>query len=112
MEADKSSKIEPMPLTLVKSLIETHSPRLHGEIEEIDELCQTASLGQVHRANLKNGPRGRHQSSIPWCRRGTPSTVLPLRKAAAFGPPKKYQMAIEELSHYFETQVVKRLITP
>ena len=51
----KQTTLESIPLEWVKQHIETQSPSLASQIEFIDEIAYTASLGQVHRAQLKNG---------------------------------------------------------
>ena len=46
---------EPMPLEWIKLQIETHAPALASQIDEIDSEALVASIGQVHRARLKDG---------------------------------------------------------
>ena len=46
---------KPIPIEWIKHHIQTESPKLADEIEYMDESSFTASVGQVHRAFLKNG---------------------------------------------------------
>ncbi len=50
-----SSAPPPMPLEWVKFQIQSQLPQLAEQIVELSELPKVASLGQVHRARLKDG---------------------------------------------------------
>ncbi len=45
----------PMPIEWIKQKIESTAPLLAAQILEIDSQAQVASIGQVHRARLKDG---------------------------------------------------------
>ncbi|SMF12593.1 AarF/UbiB family protein [Pseudobacteriovorax antillogorgiicola] len=109
LEPEKTPVVEPMPLPLVKQLIEDRSPQLGQVIHTIDEQAWVASLGQVHRAELQDGRVVAIKIQYPGVREQLDEQFKILMSAASFGPPKKYQMEVEELTSYFKGSLLEEL---
>ncbi len=101
--------LEPMPLELVKARIEEESPHLHQELEEIYPAAQVASLGQVHRARLRNGEELAIKVQFPYLREGMEETLALLKTVSKVGPPKKFQFETDALIDYFQSSLLQEL---
>ena len=109
LEPSSETKIKPMPLELVKQIIEEQSPSLSNLIEVIEEKAMVASLGQVHKAQLKDGRIVAIKVQYPGVRNQLEEQFRIIRKSASFGPPKKYQLAVDELTSYFHDSLLEEV---
>ena len=94
-----------MQLPLVKNLIESRNREFSQNIVTIDERGIAASLGQLHKVVLENTDSYAVKVQYPHVDEEIEQQVRNLLKFAKHGPPKKYQMDVENYCSFMIQQM-------
>ena len=106
---DLSLEMTPLPIEEVKSLILERSPNCAESIEWIDSRGICASLGQVHKAVLKDGAEVAIKVQYPGVKEEMERHLGMLFKAATLGPQKKYGLDIAGYESYIKQSLLDEL---
>lgn len=103
---DPSQKTQIISLDDILKIIENTHPDLLSEIDEMDEIGISASVGQVHKAKLINGTKVAIKIQYPDVLKNMESGIQKLMTAfVKFGPAKKFQLDEQVYLNYLKQQI-------